>query len=98
MHLPKLRKAKSPSQPDGLVLNPIGPPVASRATVTATGPHPVLVPQPPKHSRYPSHECRGGVPLQDVAEECRRSIDVIVQVMNEDGRRYISEIYRGALR
>ncbi len=34
----------------------------------------------------------GGVPLQDVEEECARSIDVIVHVMNEDGWRHVTEI------
>ncbi len=34
----------------------------------------------------------GGVPLHDVEEECERSIDVIVHVMNEDGWRHIAEI------
>jgi len=34
----------------------------------------------------------GGVPLQDIEEECRRSIDLIVHVMNEDGWRHITEI------
>jgi pilus assembly protein CpaF len=34
----------------------------------------------------------GGVPLQDVAEECRRSIDLIAHVANLDGRRYVTEI------
>jgi pilus assembly protein CpaF len=33
-----------------------------------------------------------GVPLHDVEEECRRSIDVIVQVMNEDRWRHVTEI------
>jgi len=30
--------------------------------------------------------------LHDVEEECGRSIDVIVQVMNQDGWRHITEI------
>jgi hypothetical protein len=34
----------------------------------------------------------GGVPLHDVEEECGRSIDVIVQVMNRDGWRHVTEI------
>jgi len=34
----------------------------------------------------------GGVLLHDVEEECGRSIDVIVQVMNQDGWRHIAEI------
>ena len=34
----------------------------------------------------------GGVPLHDVEEECGRSIDVVVQVMNENGWRHIVEI------
>jgi pilus assembly protein CpaF len=34
----------------------------------------------------------GGVPLHDVEEECERSIDVIVQVINEDGWRHVTEI------
>jgi pilus assembly protein CpaF len=34
----------------------------------------------------------GGVPLQDVEEECGRSIDVVVQVTNENGWRHIVEI------
>ena len=34
----------------------------------------------------------GGVPLHDVEEECGRSIDVIVHVMNQDGWRHITEI------
>src|SRR5258708_3465738 len=34
----------------------------------------------------------GGVPLHDVEEECGRSIDVIVQVMNQDGWRHVTEI------
>jgi pilus assembly protein CpaF len=34
----------------------------------------------------------GGVPWHDVEEECVRSIDVIVQVINEDGWRHIAEI------
>lgn len=32
------------------------------------------------------------VPLHDVEEECARSIDVVVQVMNEDGWRHVTEI------
>jgi pilus assembly protein CpaF len=38
----------------------------------------------------------GGVPLHDVEEECRRSIDVIVHVMNVDGWRHVTEIRRSA--
>jgi pilus assembly protein CpaF len=34
----------------------------------------------------------GGIPLSDVEEECERSIDVIVHVMNEDGWRHVTEI------
>ncbi len=34
----------------------------------------------------------GGVPLHDVEEECARSIDLIVHVMNQDGSRHIAEI------
>jgi pilus assembly protein CpaF len=34
----------------------------------------------------------GGVPLQDVTEECRRSIDVIAHVANRDGWRYVTEV------
>jgi pilus assembly protein CpaF len=34
----------------------------------------------------------GGVPLQDVAEECRRSIDLIAHVANRDGWRRVTEI------
>ena len=34
----------------------------------------------------------GGVPLQDVMEECRRSIDLIAHVANDDGWRHVSEI------
>ncbi|WP_353069858.1 ATPase, T2SS/T4P/T4SS family [Tunturibacter empetritectus] len=34
----------------------------------------------------------GGVPLDDVEEECRRSIDMIAHVMNHDGWRHLSEI------
>ena len=34
----------------------------------------------------------GGVPLQDVEQECERSIDVLVHVMNEDGWRHVTEI------
>jgi pilus assembly protein CpaF len=37
-------------------------------------------------------ESGGGIPLHDVEEECRRSIDVIVHVMNDDGWRRITEI------
>jgi pilus assembly protein CpaF len=33
-----------------------------------------------------------GVPLHDVEEECARSIDVVVHVMNEDGWRHVAEI------
>jgi hypothetical protein len=38
----------------------------------------------------------GGVPLHDVEEECGRSIDVIVQVMNQDGWRHVTEIRTSA--
>ncbi len=38
----------------------------------------------------------GGVPLHDVEEECGRSIDVIVHVMNQDGWRHITEIRTSA--
>ncbi len=34
----------------------------------------------------------GGVPLADVTEECRRSIDMIAHVANEDGWRHVTEI------
>lgn len=34
----------------------------------------------------------GGVPLHEVQDECARSIDVIVHVMNENGWRHITEI------
>lgn len=34
----------------------------------------------------------GGVPLTDIAEECRRSIDLIAHVQNDDGWRHITEI------
>jgi pilus assembly protein CpaF len=34
----------------------------------------------------------GGVPLQDIADECRRSIDLIAHVANQDGWRYVTEI------
>jgi pilus assembly protein CpaF len=34
----------------------------------------------------------GGVVLQDVEEECRRSINVVVHVMNEGGWRHVTEI------
>ena len=34
----------------------------------------------------------GGVPLQDVAEECRRSINLIAHVANQDGWRRVTEI------
>lgn len=34
----------------------------------------------------------GGVPLHDVEEECGRSIDLIVHVMNEDGWRHVAEL------
>jgi Flp pilus assembly CpaF family ATPase len=34
----------------------------------------------------------GGVSLHDVEEECRRSIDVVAHVTNQDGWRHISEI------
>jgi pilus assembly protein CpaF len=36
----------------------------------------------------------GGIPLHDVANECRRSIDLIVHVQNHDGWRHILEIRR----
>jgi len=38
----------------------------------------------------------GGVPLRDVEEECGRSIDVVVQVMNQDGWRHVTEIRTSA--
>lgn len=38
----------------------------------------------------------GGVPLHYVEEECRRSIDMIVHVMNEDGWRHVTEIQSAA--
>jgi pilus assembly protein CpaF len=34
----------------------------------------------------------GGVPVQDVESECRRSIDVIVHIVNQTGWRHITEI------
>jgi pilus assembly protein CpaF len=34
----------------------------------------------------------GGVPLVDVTEECRRSIDLITHVANQDGWRHVTEI------
>ncbi len=34
----------------------------------------------------------GSIPLQDIEEECRRSIDLIVHVMNDDGWRHVTEI------
>jgi hypothetical protein len=34
----------------------------------------------------------GNLPLHDIEEECRRSIDVIVHVMNENGWRHVTEI------
>ncbi|MCU1226197.1 MAG: CpaF family protein [Edaphobacter sp.] len=34
----------------------------------------------------------GGVPLHDVTEECRRSIDLIAHVANQDGWRHVTEI------
>jgi pilus assembly protein CpaF len=34
----------------------------------------------------------GGVPVQDVESECRRSIDVIVHIANQAGWRHITEI------
>lgn len=34
----------------------------------------------------------GGVPLQEVMEECRRSIDLIAHVANQDGWRHVTEI------
>jgi pilus assembly protein CpaF len=34
----------------------------------------------------------GGVPLQDVTEECRRSIDLIAHVASQDGWRHVTEI------
>jgi len=34
----------------------------------------------------------GGVPLHDVEEECERSIDIIVHVINENGWRHVTEI------
>lgn len=36
----------------------------------------------------------GGVPLHDAEEECRRSVDVTVQVVNENGWRHVNEIRR----
>jgi pilus assembly protein CpaF len=38
----------------------------------------------------------GGVPLHDVEEECGRSIDVMVHVMNQDGWRHVTEIRTSA--
>ena len=37
-----------------------------------------------------------GVPLQDVTEECRRSIDLIAHVANQDGWRHVTEIRTSA--
>ncbi|MBT9333020.1 CpaF family protein [Paracidobacterium acidisoli] len=37
-----------------------------------------------------------GVPLHDVEEECGRSIDMIVQVVNQDGWRHVTEIRTSA--
>jgi pilus assembly protein CpaF len=34
----------------------------------------------------------GGVPLQEVTDECRRSIDLIAHVANKNGWRHVSEI------
>jgi pilus assembly protein CpaF len=34
----------------------------------------------------------GGVPLHEIEDECERSIDVIVHVMNENGWRHVTEI------
>ncbi len=34
----------------------------------------------------------GGVPLRDVEEECRRSIDLVAHVTNQDGWRHVTEI------
>lgn len=34
----------------------------------------------------------GGVPLRDVEAECRRSIDIVAHVMNQDGWRRVTEI------
>jgi pilus assembly protein CpaF len=34
----------------------------------------------------------GGVPLQDITEECSRSIDLVVHVSNQDGWRHVTEI------
>jgi pilus assembly protein CpaF len=34
----------------------------------------------------------GGAPLQDVTDECRRSIDLIAHVANQDGWRHVTEI------
>jgi len=36
----------------------------------------------------------GGVPLQEITEECRRSIDLIAHVANQDGWRHVTEIRR----
>jgi hypothetical protein len=33
-----------------------------------------------------------GIPLHDVTEECRRSIDLIAHVANQDGWRHVTEI------
>ncbi|MGC8551117.1 MAG: CpaF family protein [Acidobacteriaceae bacterium] len=38
----------------------------------------------------------GGVRLQDIEEECRRSIDVVAHVTNQDGWRHVTEIRAGA--
>ena len=35
----------------------------------------------------------GGIPLQDVTEECRRSIDLIAHVTNQNGWRRVTEIW-----
>jgi Flp pilus assembly CpaF family ATPase len=34
----------------------------------------------------------GGIPLQDITDECRRSIDLIAHVANRDGWRHVTEI------
>jgi len=40
----------------------------------------------------------GGVSLLDVEEECRRSIDVVAHITNQDGWRHITEIRMAAIR
>lgn len=39
----------------------------------------------------------GGVPLQELTNECRRSIDLIAHVANKNGWRHVTEIYLSAI-